>query len=110
MANTALKKKEEFSRVFRFGRTAKGEGVLLRYLSNNLPYNRFAFIVSKKTVPTAVGRNKIKRRLRELTRKQKKSARGGIDGVFVINRNISKASSADMRQKLEAIFNKALTR
>jgi ribonuclease P protein component len=60
-----LRKTDEFSSVFRFRCAHKGVGLDIMAGPNGLPFPRLGLIVPKRIVSTAVGRNRIKRLLRE---------------------------------------------
>jgi ribonuclease P protein component len=64
-----LKKKKDFERVFKKGKSFKKDFLSIRISQNNLNKIRFGFIVSQKISKKAFVRNKIKRRLREIVRK-----------------------------------------
>lgn len=54
--------KRDFERVFNSGRSVQGKLFRLKFLKNNLNFNRFAVVVSSKVSKKAVIRNKIRRR------------------------------------------------
>ena len=60
-----MRKTDEFSSVFRFRCMGGGPGLDVLAAPNGLEYARLGLIIPKKIVPTAVGRNRIKRLLRE---------------------------------------------
>lgn len=64
-----LKKKKDFERVFKEGRGARGKFMHMKVVSNNFGISRFGIVVSKKISKRAVIRNKIKRRVRAVIRK-----------------------------------------
>ena len=55
----------------------------MKYAINSLYLNRFGFVVSSKVSNKAVVRNKIKRRLREIIRKEINSISSSYDIVIV---------------------------
>ncbi|MCL5432500.1 MAG: ribonuclease P protein component [Patescibacteria group bacterium] len=55
----------------------------IRFLKNNLSFNRFAFVVSKRVDKKAVVRNKIKRILRECVQKNIDDLNTGYDILFL---------------------------
>ena len=62
-----LKKPRDFDRVFRQGRSTAGPELILYCLRHSRPGRRVAFCVSKK-LGSAVVRNRVRRRLREVYR------------------------------------------
>lgn len=62
-----LRKPRDFDRVFRQGRSTAGPELILYCLRHSRPGRRVAFCVSKK-LGSAVVRNRVRRRLREVYR------------------------------------------
>ena len=65
-----LRKRKEIEKIFKEGKSKNLNLVFIRFLKNNLGYPRFCFIVSKKVSNKATKRNKVKRLLREVVRKE----------------------------------------
>ena len=61
-----LRRSTDFARVRQQGKLYKQSSLLLSTTENDLPYNRYGFVTSKK-LGNAVVRNLTKRRLREAT-------------------------------------------
>ena len=78
-----LLKTKDFNLVFQKGRFVSNHFFLLKYAINSLYLNRFGFVVSSKVSNKAVVRNKIKRRLREIIRKEINSIPSSYDIVIV---------------------------
>ena len=74
-----LRKKLPISLLFKSGKSMKGEFLRIVYASLQLentgfqPFPAILFAVSKKTVPSAVKRNRVKRMMREAYRLEKSS-------------------------------------
>jgi ribonuclease P protein component len=62
-----LRKDSQFSIVYSQGRTWASNLVVLKALPNNLGWNRYGFVASKR-VGKAVVRNRVRRLLREVAR------------------------------------------
>ena len=60
-----MRKTDEFSSVFRFRCVGGGGGLSVLAAPNGLDYARLGLIVPKRIIATAVGRNRVKRLLRE---------------------------------------------
>jgi len=74
--------KDSIENVLKRGRVISSPLFSIKYLENPLKIARFTIVVSKKEEKTAVRRNLIKRRLREIVRKILKSK--SFKGDFVI--------------------------
>lgn len=102
-----LKKKKDFERVFKKGEGYKEDFLYLKIIKNNLKNSRFGFVVSKKFSKKAVIRNKIKRRLRELTKIKLPKIKKGIDGVIVVMPGLEVNNFWDLEEKINKLFEKA---
>ena len=71
-----LRKKEDFDAIYRAGRSVPDRYIVLFYRENDLPYNRTAFLASKK-VGNSVQRNRAKRLMKESYRLHREEFRAG---------------------------------
>jgi ribonuclease P protein component len=77
-----LKKEKDFESVFKNGR-GFNEGLLrIKITPNGLVSSRFGFIVSKKYSKKATERNNLKRRLRDIVKKNLLDLKEGFDVVL----------------------------
>jgi ribonuclease P protein component len=83
-----LRKTDEFSSVFHFRCTRRGQILDVSAAPNQLCMARLGLIVPKKLISTAVGRNRIKRLLREWFRQHQEN----VAGLDIIARLKEKAS------------------
>ena len=95
-----LRKKEDFNRVYRKGRSLGERYIVLFYRSNGLPYNRTAFLASKK-VGNSVQRNRAKRLMRESWRLLEKDVPTGYDLIIIARNTIKGKSCAQVQESLE---------
>jgi len=96
-----LKKKKDFEHVFKQGRGLKDGFLSLRFVKNNLNLTRFGFMVGQKVSRKAVVRNKVKRRLRELSRAKLRDIKKGFDVVVIAG----KGAEVENKENTAAIFN-----
>ena len=88
-----LKKAQEFSHIYRQGRSWANDLMVLKAMPNGTDgRNRYGFTVGKRT-GNAVVRNTIKRRTREVVRNT--PTVGGWDMIFIARRG---AGSADFHR------------
>ena len=82
-----LRGKNKIDALFKNGLTAHSSALLLKFqLDDNSLFREFCVSVSKKKIPRAVDRNKIKRLFREIIRKNYNSIPSG-KFLFIYNNN-----------------------
>jgi ribonuclease P protein component len=96
-----IRKKKEFSELYKRGRCARGKYFNLIYLPNSLSHSRMAVVASKK-VGNAVHRNKIRRRVRELFRRNKGLLKSPLDMLLIAKKEIRSATWAVLRDEYVA--------
>ena len=102
-----LKKKKDFEKVFKKGKSFKEDFLILKIISNNLEVSRFGFIVSQKISKRASLRNKIKRRLRESVRLRLLKIKKGIDGVLITSPGLETKDFWEIEKSIDKLFKKA---
>ena len=70
--------------VYQNGKTVRGPVLSLKYASCGPKPYRIAVVVSKKVHKSAVVRNRIRRRIYEICRKQQAVDLGGLDLIFTV--------------------------
>ena len=95
-----LRKTDEFSSVFHFRCQSRGRVLDVSMGPNQQDLARLGLIVPKKFIPTAVGRNRIKRLIREWFRQ------GQVDlvGVDVIARLKAKPDGRTLTKETELVL------
>ena len=78
-----LRRSTDFARVRRQGIVHKNRWMQLTYAKNDLSYNRYGFVTSKK-LGGAVVRNRAKRQLREATYRLHPQLHQGYDIVIIV--------------------------
>ena len=96
-----LKKKKDFLHLYRQGRRYRGKYFTLIYLSNELAFSRVAIVASKK-FGNAVQRNKTKRWLRTLFRRNKKLLTRTYDMIFIPRKEIHEAKWQHLATEYQA--------
>ncbi len=89
--------------MFKQGKWVRLPGARIVLAPNGLPYSRLGISVRKK-VGKAVLRNRLKRRIRELFRTQKKSLPKGFDIIIIPNRGfLNKAWDVQVNELIGAL-------
>lgn len=86
-----IRKNREFFHLYKKGKRYRGKYFNLVYLSSASSSSRMAVVVSKK-VGNAVKRNKLKRWIRTLFRRNKNLFKHPLDIIIIVNKEILEAS------------------
>ncbi len=78
-------KNHDFGEVFKKGKTCTTKNFVLRFNDNSLGYPRLGVVVGKKIFASAVKRNRLKRIIREIFRRNKHRF-NSLDVVVVANK------------------------
>lgn len=100
-----VRAKAEFSRVFETGKRTAEPRLALHWLADSAP-SRLGLAVSRKVDPHAVGRNRIKRALREAFRSLRPRLRGGAY-VVVARSGAARAEGLTLQEALEQLLLRA---
>jgi len=104
LKKTVLRRKTDFSQIYNKGKSVGDRYVVLFYRKNNLPYNRTAFLASKK-VGNSVKRNRARRLLKESLRLTNlKIPQSGYDFIIIARNTIVNAKCAEVKKSLESAF------
>ena len=101
LKKTVLRKKSDFKLIYDKGKSVGERYVVLFVKENNLPYNRVAFLASKK-VGKSVGRSRAKRLMKESYRTFEEGMALGYDIVFIARKTIAGLKCADVKKSMEA--------
>jgi ribonuclease P protein component len=91
-----IRKKSDFLFLYKNGCRYRGRYFNLVYFPNSLAFSRMAIVVSKK-VGKAVTRNKVKRWIRDLFRRNKDWIRGSFDIMIIAKKEILEISRLQLR-------------
>ena len=94
-----LRKRREFLVAYKRGAKIQAAHFVLYILENDLPHHRLGVTVSRKIGPSVV-RNRIKRQLREIFRKNKSAIFPPCDVVVNAKRSAATTSSAKIQEDL----------
>jgi ribonuclease P protein component len=100
-----IRKQKDFTGLYRRGRRLKSRYFHLVFQPNGLEYSRMAVVVSKK-VGRATVRNRIKRRFRELFRRNKDLLGEPCDLIFIAQKEISKLSWEELQAEYRSMISR----
>ncbi len=103
-----LVRRPEFETVYRGGRRRASKNFVVFCLPNALPHSRFGISV-KRALGSAVCRNRIRRRTREILRLHRPEIQTGWDFVIHPRSSVAAADFASLRRELLALL-RELTR
>jgi len=102
-----LAKRSDIEAVHKRGRSFFVGNLGLRSAKNNLKVSRFTVIVSLKVSKKAVDRNRLKRRLREIIRKDVLPAvKPGFDGILITKKSLLLLPFCELRELTIKLFKK----
>jgi len=97
---------KDFDRVFAKGKFGGSATVTVKAVSNGLGVSRFGFVVGTKVSKRAVERNKAKRRMREIIRKNTAFVKDGFDVVFVAKKEVLTMDFAVLERAMAQLCHK----
>lgn len=101
-----LRIKDDFTNIYRKGKSVGDRYVVLFYRKNDLFYNRTAFLASKK-VGNSVERNRARRLMKESYRFLKDEIREGYDLIFIARNTINGKKAADVDKSIKHALHRA---
>lgn len=99
-----LTKSQDFSRVYKSGKTLRTTLFRIQTAKNNTSVSRFGVVVPNKLIKSAVGRNKKKRQIRSAIRVLQSHIIGGFDIVISPQPACVDASFEEILSDLESGF------
>jgi ribonuclease P protein component len=107
-----IRRKSDFASLYRDGGRLRARLFTLVFLKNDLGRSRLAVVASRK-VGSAVVRNRVKRRFRELFRRNKALLKEPLDLLVIARPESGEAAWADLRDayilSLITIFRKRIS-
>ena len=93
-----IKSSREYTEIINLNKSKKNKYFSIYYRKNNQD-NRYGITIPKKT-GTAVVRNKIKRRIKNIIDNNKKIVQSGYDYVIIVKKGIVDLTYQDMEKEL----------
>lgn len=101
-----LRGQHNFNAVYKRGRSKGGKYIVVFYRENDLPYNRIAFLASKK-VGNSVVRHRAARLMRESYRNLDGELAAGYDIIFIARNTIIDRKYQDVLKSMNITVKKA---
>lgn len=79
-----INRNKDFDRIFKTGQSFYGRILGIKAVKNESELNRFGIIISTKVSKKAVIRNRFKRQLREIIKKEMINLKKGYDLVIIV--------------------------
>jgi len=92
-----LRKKEDFAKVFRFGKPLFFKEYGCRYVKNSQENDRFGFSFGKKYLKKAISRNRLRRRIIGVYQNRGYNFKG-VDMIFFLTKPVDKPNKADLEE------------
>lgn len=103
-----LAKKRDIERVFKTGRSTYLGDLGVRFCLNGLPQPRFTIVVSLKVHKKATKRNLLKRRLREILRREiVPRLSQSVDGIIMTRKGLLEFDFNELKRLATGLFVKA---
>ena len=93
-----IKSSNEYTEIINNSKAKRNKYFSIYYRKNNKD-NRYGITVPKKT-DTAVGRNKIKRRIKNIIDNNKNTIQNGYDYVIIVRKGIIDLTYKEIEQEL----------
>jgi len=96
--------------TYQKGKTIRTPIISLIYNHNSRNHQRFAVVVSKKVLKSAVGRNQIRRRVYEAIRLELPGYHAKMDNIFVVyNKSVRTMPFTELRRLVRELMSRSLT-
>lgn len=99
----------EFKKIISSGKKITSRYLTFFLIPNSLSLSRFAFSVPKR-LGRAVQRNRMRRILRELVRKNTSLEGLAVDGVWMVKENFLALNKINLYQQVNLLFSKVIHR
>ena len=94
--------------MYQYGKTVRSSNMSLVFVPNTRGFTRVAVVVSKKVMKSAVGRNRIRRRVYEAIRINFDDVPKKMDYIFVVfSKDVAKMKFGDLEKKLGELITEA---
>ncbi len=94
--------------TYQNGKTIRGSKLSLVFAENSRNHQRYAVVVSKKVLKSAVGRNRIRRRMYEAIRAELPKIERPVDCIFIVyNKDLFDLDFKELRHLIHNLLQEA---
>lgn len=94
--------------TYKNGKSIRGSRISLVFAENSRGKQRFAVVISKKVLKSAVGRNRIRRRVYEAIRMEQAKIQKPVDCIFnIYNKEVSTMDFTELRALIRDLLKEA---
>ncbi len=94
--------------TYKNGKSIRGSRISLVFAENSRGKQRFAVVISKKVLKSAVGRNRIRRRVYEAIRMEQAKIQKPVDCIFnIYNKEVGTMDFAELRALIRDLLKEA---
>jgi ribonuclease P protein component len=94
--------------TYKNGKSIRGSRISLVFAENSRGKQRYAVVVSKKVLKSAVGRNRIRRRVYEALRLEQTKIQKPVDCIFnVYNREVATMEFSELQSLIHDLLKEA---
>lgn len=94
--------------TYKNGKSIRGSRISLVFAENSRGRQRYAVVVSKKVLKSAVGRNRIRRRVYEALRLEQTKIQKPVDCIFnVYNREVATMEFSELQSLIHDLLKEA---
>lgn len=95
--------------VYKNGQAVRSHLVTVKFSTNpHRKRSRYSVVISKKVLKSAVGRNRIRRRIYEIIRQENLRVTGIYDvAVIVVSSEVNSTSPSDLTKLIRELFDQA---
>lgn len=101
-----LKSEADFARVAKSKKTAYGKFLGMKMRENHLSHSRFGVVIGLKVAKKANVRNKLRRQIREIIRKELGHVKKGFDVMILGKKTALELEYSELEKEILGLFKK----
>lgn len=102
-----LSRRKDFENIFNCGQTYQSSCLTVRLKINTYSFSRFGLVVSSAVAKKATVRNRLRRQLSEIVRRNLGDLKSGVDVVLISKPALAKKPFKEIEKEAAVLFKKA---